>query len=124
MKRSPRAPFIDAAIFTAADPRRTVAFYRALGLPLEEERHDDGPLHFACEVGGAHIAVYGAPKGKRRPGRTHGAMLGFRVGNLVKTLGALKRTGAKVVVEPQKVPWGRRAIVQDPDGRKVELNEA
>lgn len=124
MKKTPKTPFIDAAIFTAADPERTARFYRALGLPLEEERHDDGPLHYACDVGGAHIAVYGAPKAKSRPARKHSAMLGFRVANLVKTLGALKRVGAKVVVEPQKVPWGRRAIVQDPDGRKVELNES
>lgn len=124
MKKKPRAPYIDAAIFTAKDAVRTAAFYRALGLPLEEERHDDGPLHFACDVNGAHIAVYGAGKGNRRPGRTHGAMLGFRVESLAKTLGALRRAGAKVLVEPQKVPWGRRAIVKDPDGRKVELNEA
>lgn len=91
---------------------------------MEVERHDDGSLHFACDVGGAHIAVYGAPKAKSRPARKHAAMLGFRVASLVKTVAALRRVGAKVVVEPQKVPWGRRSIVQDPDGRKLELNEA
>lgn len=124
MRKNPRPPFIDAAIFTAADPVKTTAFYRALGLPLEEERHDDGPPHFACDVGGAHIAVYGAAKGRSRPARKHAAMLGFRVESLAKTLASLRRAGAKVLVEPQTVPWGRRAIVGDPDGRKVELNEA
>ena len=108
---------------TAADPVRTAKFYRAVGLALEEERHDDGPLHYACDLNGAHFAVYGAA-GRRKPARVHAAMLGFRVASLAKTLLALRLIRAKVLVRPQKVPWGRRAIVQDPDGRKVELNEA
>ena len=123
MAKTPRPPFIDAAIMTAADPVRTAKFYRALGIPLEDERHDDGPLHYACDVNGAHIAVYGT-SGRRKPARVHAAMLGFRVASLAKTLLALRLIRVKVLVRPQKVPWGRRAIVQDPDGRKVELNEA
>ena len=32
---------------------RLRAFYRALGVELAEERHGNGPLHFAGKVGGA-----------------------------------------------------------------------
>jgi predicted enzyme related to lactoylglutathione lyase len=31
--------------------------------------------------------------------------------------------GARVLIRPEDVPWGRRAVVLDPDGRTVELNE-
>tara|TARA_R110002072_G_scaffold175315_1_gene331080 strand:- start:402 stop:569 length:168 start_codon:yes stop_codon:yes gene_type:complete len=30
-------------------------FYEALGLAFEDEEHEGGPLHFACEVGGGEI---------------------------------------------------------------------
>ena len=30
--------------------KETVAFYRALGVPLADEDHDDGPVHFAADM--------------------------------------------------------------------------
>ena len=33
----------------------------------------------------------------------------------------LARLGSAVVSGPAKTPWGRMAVVRDPDGRKVEL---
>jgi predicted enzyme related to lactoylglutathione lyase len=31
------------------------------------------------------------------------------------------RAGATVVSEPRDSPWGRRAVVDDPEGQRVEL---
>jgi hypothetical protein len=39
----------------------TVAFYRALGVPLGHEDHGNGAVHTAGEVGDVHIAVVPAP---------------------------------------------------------------
>lgn len=116
---------VDALVLWTPRLAEAAAFYRALGLPLEEERHDDGPVHFACELGPVHFALYASPPGQA-PGRTAGGatQLGFRVESLERALAAARAAGAPVVVEPQEVPWGRRVVVLDPDGRAVELNEA
>jgi catechol 2,3-dioxygenase-like lactoylglutathione lyase family enzyme len=100
-----------------------VAFYRALGVPLVDEQHDDGPLHAAADVGGIHVAIYPADGTANTAGyRTAGgAMIGFTVASLDETLAVL---GATVERPPEDVPWGRRAVVVDPDGRAVEVTEA
>jgi catechol 2,3-dioxygenase-like lactoylglutathione lyase family enzyme len=112
---------INAYIVWSAAYDRTVAFYRALGVPLADEQHADGPAHVAGEVGGVHLAIYPAD-GAAAPGyRTGGAaMLGFAVVSLDAVLAEL---GAPIVRPPEDMPWGRRVVVADPDGRPVELTE-
>ena len=120
---------IDALVLWAADAEVTAAFYRALGLPLTPERHGDGPAHHACELDGVHIAVYettGAPGLGATPGHreTGATLLGFQVDSVEDAVGAVRALGAPVVRSIEDVPWGRRAVVADPDGRPVELNQA
>ena len=44
---------------------RVLRFYRAVGIPLDSEVHEeDGPLHYAAEVGGVHVAVYESTSGE------------------------------------------------------------
>ena len=45
-------------VLYAADPGSTAAFYRALGLALEDEDHGEGPVHFATELGGATLTAH------------------------------------------------------------------
>ncbi|MGI5170083.1 VOC family protein [Spirillospora sp. CA-253888] len=75
-------------------------FYQKLGLPLLPEKHGSGPEHYAAVLDGGHVfelypARSGEPTGRLR--------LGF----------SLKPTAA--------YPVGRH-IVQDPDGRAIELH--
>lgn len=39
-------------------------------------------------------------------------------------LTALERLSARVVSPPADGPWGRRAVIVDPDGHTVEIFEA
>ncbi len=98
------------------------AFYEALGLPLEDEQHEEGPRHFACQVGGVHVALYGGPAGEA-PGKGAGgsSLVGFRVDEVDELFGRLTALGAEVIWAPCDAPWGRTAQVRDPDGRPVEL---
>ena len=119
---------MNALILWSAHPEAAVAFYRAIGLALEEERHDDGPLHWACELGPVHLAVYpatvadaGAAPPRSHPGAT---MPGFAVDSLDATLTTLRATGVPILIPAEDVGWGRRAVVSDPDGRSVEISES
>ncbi len=117
--------YVDALILYSASIQKTVEFYRSIGLLLEEEVHEEGPLHFACELGRTHIAVYEGKSGEALPRGTGGAnQIGFQVDSLDDVFSAATKAGAPILIPPQEVPWGKRAVVQDPDGRPVELNQA
>lgn len=116
---------LDAIILFSARAGEVVRFYRAIGLPLEDERHGDGPLHWACELGPVHLAIYAA-EGGEAPGRREGGatQLGFQVGgDLEAAVTAGTGAGGALLQAVEEVPWGRRALLADPDGRPVELNQ-
>ena len=117
---------VAAIVLWTARVKEVEAFYRELGFPLRESQHDDGPVHWTCELGGVHFAIYPQEDGGDTPPeyRAAGAsLLGFEVESLDETYRAAKRVGAGVLIRPEEVPWGRRAVILDPDGRTVELNE-
>ncbi len=59
------APSISIVLY-AKDPAVTRRFYEALGLTFCAERHDEGPEHFACELGGHALEIYPILQSLRR----------------------------------------------------------
>jgi lactoylglutathione lyase len=112
-------------VLFAASPSATAAFYRALGLVLEDEHHDDGPLHFATELGPVHFAIYPAEApGRARERRSGGSFFpGFYVESLDGVTEELTAAGALVLTGHEHMPWGCRIVAEDPDGRAVEINQ-
>jgi catechol 2,3-dioxygenase-like lactoylglutathione lyase family enzyme len=118
---------LDALIFWSADCARTVAFYRAIGLPLETEDHGDGDLHFACDIGGVHVAVLPARRteGARTRGEHGASQPSFRVASLDRAIDAIRGLGElRLIIDRQEGPWGVRVVVEDPDGRALQLTTA
>lgn len=117
---------INALILWSEVPARTAAFYRLLGLPLADEDHGDGHVHQACDFGGVHIAVYDAPPGGRPPARraAGAAMVGFAVPDIAAVAAKLKAANEyRELIAPQEMDWGLRTVLEDPDGRSVELTQ-
>lgn len=101
-----------------------VSFYRALGVPLEEESHDEGPVHHACELGSVHFAVFTSDSSVAPAPRSAGAaMPGFAVPSLTDAWHRIRGLGAEILEEPTEYLWGPRFLVRDPDGRAVEVFE-
>lgn len=104
--------------------KETVAFYKTLGVPLTDEDHDDGPVHYAADINGIHFAVYDAGERDiiapawRDPGSS---FPGFYVDSLEAVEAAL--ADARVLTGHQVRSWGCRIVVADPDGRPVEINQ-
>jgi lactoylglutathione lyase len=106
-------------------PAVTAAFYRALGLVLEDVDHGVGPVHFATELGAVHFAIYPA-EGPGRAGerRSGGSVFpGFYVESLDRATEALAEVGAPVLSGHEEMPWGCRIVAEDPDGRVIEVNQ-
>lgn len=104
--------------------QETLAFYRAFGFAFSEEQHGSGPIHHSTQIGSSVLEIYpgdaAEPMNRKASGAT---MLGFAVESLDNTLQALEKLRATVISAPKDSPWGRRAVVVDPDGRSVELSE-
>jgi lactoylglutathione lyase len=105
-------------VLTSRQPEAVRAFYQALGIRLTEERHGQGPAHYAGQVGPVVLEVYPLPEGGVADRTTR---VGFTVADLGRVLDAVRAGGWPVVTPPKETPWGRRAVVHDPDGRAVEL---
>lgn len=114
-------PIPSLLVIRSPDIERAVVFYQALGLPLVRHAHGKGPEHYAAEVAGFVFELY--PQSDRYPPTT-GTRLGFRVVGVDEAVARLTAIGAEVIARPTDGPWGRRAVVADLDGHRVELVEA
>jgi lactoylglutathione lyase len=111
---------LNLLVLRARDPERLARFYGAFGLSFTREQHGNGPVHHACELGGSVLEIYPYQESQ---GETTGARLGFQVDSIDHVLAACAAE-ARVISVPKLMPWGRRAVIQDPEGHKVELTEA
>lgn len=94
-------------------------------MPLEEEDHGDGSIHWAADVGGVHLAVISGEGEHYVPEwRASGStFIGFWVQSLEAETAELRRLGAPLLLDHQPREWGCRTVLADPDGRAVELNQ-
>lgn len=117
---------VSSIVLFTARPERTIAFYRSLGIDFGEEDHGDGLLHAAADVGDVHLAVFTAFEGEHlAPSwRAQGSVfIGFYVDSLDATIKALTSIDVKVLADHEVREWGCRVVVEDPDGRAVEINQ-
>jgi predicted enzyme related to lactoylglutathione lyase len=98
---------------------RLRAFYEALGISLTQERHGNGPVHYAGQVGDAVLELY--PLTDEGGASDTTTRLGFTVRRLDEVMQAVRDAGAVIASEAKQTSWGLRAVVRDPDGRSVEL---
>lgn len=118
---------VASLVLFASDLEESAAFFRAIGVPLEEEDHDEGPTHWATELGPVHFAIYQAEDGLGgRAAELRSASStfpGFYVDSLDDVVGRLQHRGTSFLETHQVRPWGCRVIVEDPDGRAIEINQ-
>lgn len=114
----PFASSLAALTLTCKDLEASVRLYRAVGVDLKEARHG-GPLHYAASLGGVHLALVG-PDGVER-GAQSGTRVALLVNDLESALDAARALGAPVLQAPAARPFGVTAVVEDPDGRRLEL---
>ena len=112
---------LSLVVIYVADLAQSKQFYEVLGLVFEEEQHGKGPRHLACDMSGIVFEIY--PCSATMPA-TNAVRLGFRVTSVDEAIECLKRAGIEPIKLPQDSPWGRRAVVRDPDGNTVEITSA
>ena len=107
-------------VIRSRDIESLANFYSAIGLKFVKHRHGAGEEHYACENGGMVFEIY--PQSVDSDA-TIGVRLGFSVPSVVDALERAVAAGGTAVSNPKRSVWGLRAVVTDPDGRRVELIE-
>lgn len=108
---------LNLVVLRSPDIARAAAFYSRLGLQFRQHRHGTGPEHFAAELPGGVFELYPVADGTS----TLGTRIGFRVPSVDDAVAALSDYPGAVISAPRDSEWGRRAVVADPDGHRVEL---
>jgi lactoylglutathione lyase len=109
---------LNLVVLRSPNLEQAAAFYSRLGLQFTRHQHGSGPEHFAAEVAGGVFEIY--PLAADGPS-TLGTRIGFTVPSLDATIEALGEYSGTVVSSPKDSEWGRRAVVTDPDGHRIEL---
>jgi lactoylglutathione lyase len=110
-------PTLSLVVLQCANIQAARDFYSLLGLTFVEEQHGKGPRHFSAAIGSFVLEIY--PCQANKPSAP--LRIGFRVPSLDQTLAVLRSNRARIVREASDSPWGRRAVVEDPDGNRIEL---
>lgn len=109
---------LNLTVIRCADIEVSVEFYRLLGLVFEKHSHGSGPEHYATSEDNWTFELY--PASVKFP-VCCSTRIGFAVDSCDTIVEQLQLAGYTIDAMPTDSPWGRRAVVVDPDGHRVEL---
>ncbi|AFY58896.1 hypothetical protein Riv7116_6569 [Rivularia sp. PCC 7116] len=108
---------LNLIVIRVEDLTRSRKFYEILGISFLYEQHGNGEKHLSAMLGGIVFEIY--PSSNNID--TSGVRLGFRVSSVDNTIEELQAIETVIVSPPKDSQWGRRAVIIDPDGHKIEL---
>ncbi|MEO9319454.1 MAG: VOC family protein [Nitrososphaera sp.] len=110
---------VGAVILLVSDMERSVKFYRdTLGLPLKNKSKDWTEFFKSDTVLALHPAKN---KGNIKTGSA--MLVGFEVSDLDSTVKTLKDKKVKFFKKLTNEPFGKHAIIKDPDGHLISIAE-
>jgi lactoylglutathione lyase len=111
---------VNLLVLRCKDIEVTRRFYEQLGLVFVKEKHGSGPQHYAWESGGFVLELYPAAEGQS----SDNVRVGFSTPALADLAGILRdRSDVTVVKQPYTTADRLVMLLQDPDGRKVEMSQ-
>jgi predicted enzyme related to lactoylglutathione lyase len=109
-------------VIRSAMPEKLMEFYEHLGLIFEHHRHGTGPFHFSAKIGPTVLEIYPLGKGQEVPDKY--LRLGLSIDSFEATIHELKKNGIYFHQPLIITEWGVMAVIEDPEGRKIELTES
>ncbi|MEO0468831.1 MAG: VOC family protein [Bacteroidota bacterium] len=111
---------LNLLVIRSPDPDQLVPFYEAWGLRFAHHRHGSEPLHYAAEMNELVFEIYPCKYGQTPSIHIR---LGFEMEDVKNVLEKVSTSGGMILQDLQQTEFGKVAIVQDPEGRKLELKE-
>jgi lactoylglutathione lyase len=111
---------VGAVILLVSNMEKSIKFYNEiLELPIKAKSKDWTEFFNKDTV----LALHPAPKKKSILRAGSGTLVGFEVSDLNSTVEKLKQKRVKFFKKPKEEPFGKHAIVQDPDGHLISIAE-
>ena len=108
---------IGAIILLVSDMKKSLKFYKdTLGMELKKESEDW--IEFV-KHGTTVLALH--PTKKRKMTKTNSMLVGFNVSNLESVCSELEKKEVKFYKKLTEEPFGKHAIIKDPDGHLISL---
>ncbi|MBX3302998.1 MAG: glyoxalase [Parvibaculum sp.] len=110
---------LNLLVLKASDPAALAKFYSRFGLRFALEQHGRGPEHQACVMDNSVLEIYPLlDEGEK----SIGVRLGFQVPSIDMATAGLD-PASDFLLLPSDTKWGRRCVIRDPEGHKIELVE-
>ena len=107
---------IGAVILLVSDIKSSIRFYRdTLGMELKQESKDWTEL----STRGTVLALH--PSRKKKIKKNNGMLVGFSISDFDDVISSLKKKRVKFYKKPKQEPFGKHAIIQDPDGHLLSI---
>jgi len=113
-------PHLNLVVLRFPDIERAADFYAIFGLSFAKHAHGKGPEHYAAEIGSSVLELY--PQTSEESGTKH-VRIGFAVTDPEAVVAKVEQKGGRIVSALKDSPWGRRAVVGDPFGHRIEITE-
>lgn len=88
---------------------------------FKQHQHGKGPSHYAASLDHVVFEIYPLPKGAEKADDT--LRIGVTVENLEDIVENLQHSGVKIIKETSLTEWSYVALIEDTDGRKIELTK-
>lgn len=102
-----------------SDEKGLADFYSQLGFEFDYHKHGNSPYHYSAKIGSGILEIY--PLTKNQTAADKNLRLGFSIDAFDLVIEKLKINNTVFVTEPTATDFGFMAIIEDPDGRKIEL---
>jgi len=107
---------IGAVILLVSDMRRSSKFYRdSLGMKLKKQSKDWTEFSEGATVLALH------PASRKQISNNNSMLVGFSVSDFDDVINGLKKKKVKFYKKPKDEPFGKHAIIQDPDGHLISI---
>ena len=111
---------VGAVILLVSNMEKSIRFYSdILELPVKSRAKDWTEFFKKDTV----LTLHPAPKKKKTLKTGSGILVGFEVTDLDSTVKHLKEKRVKFFKKRKEEPFGKHAIVQDPDGHLISIAE-
>jgi predicted enzyme related to lactoylglutathione lyase len=110
---------IKLLVLRTPDPPKLAHFYSQLGMQFEYHQHGNSHYHYSTLIGKTVLEIY--PLAKNQIQADSNLRLGFEIDDFYNVLEQFTQQNVKIVHEPMQTEFGTVAVIQDPDGRKIEL---
>lgn len=110
---------VGAVILLVSNMQASIKFYKdTLGLPLKSKSKDWTEFF----QDGTVVALHPMRR-KSLVGSSAGMLVGFMVSDMDATVKELKAKKVKFFKKPKDEPFGKHAIIEDPDGHLISIAE-